>query len=128
MKFTIPGRVAIFQRDAILGLSDDQARARAHQLQALGRGTYRVIGQHVKFRYGEIVDVIDGPAAPTALKDEALALGLRFGLGVGTKTLATMISEARNITALFDAAVAEAETKTSAKRKANRTKAAKARK
>ncbi len=92
MKFQVTDRVAIFQTDAILGMTEDQARHRAHQLEALGKGRYRVIGPNVKFRFRETIDIIDGPAAPTAMKDEALALGLRFGLGIGAGTLAARIA------------------------------------
>ena len=127
MKFQVTDRVAIFQTDAILGLSDDQARHRAHQLEALGKGRYRVIGPNVKFRFRETVDIIDGPAAPTAMKAEAAKLGIRFGPGIGTKTLAARIAGEYNITELFVAAEAAAKAKANAAAKAARAKAAKAR-
>ncbi len=128
MKFEVKNRVAIFQNDAILGLSDDQARQRRHQLEALGKGTYRVIGPNVKFRFREIVDIVDGPAAPTAMKDEALGLGIKFGLGVGAKTLATRISETRQAATIYNAAAAKTTAERKASRKAARANAAKARK
>ncbi len=127
MKFQVTDRVAIFQTDAILGMTDDQARHRAHQLEALGKGRYRVIGPNVKFRHREVVEIIDGPAAPTAMKADAEKLGIRFGLGIGAGTLAARIAAAN----ADKDAVHKAETAAKAKAKADataaRAKAAKAR-
>ena len=127
MKFEVTDRVAIFQTDAILGLSDDQARHRAHQLEALGKGRYRVIGPNVKFRFRETVDIIDGPAAPTAMKAEAAKLGIRFGLGIGAGTLAARIAVANADKDATHKAEAAAQTKAKTDNKAARAKAAKAR-
>ncbi len=102
MKFEVLGPVAIFQNDAILGLTADQAHQRKHQLESLGGGRYRVISTNVKFRYREVVEIIDGPAAKTALKDEAAALGIRFGMGVGEKTLADRITADKREKAAYE--------------------------
>ena len=127
MKFEVTDRVAIFQTDAILGLSEDQVRHRAHQLEALGKGHYRVIGPNVKFRYREVVDVIDGTPAPTEMKAEAAKLGIRFGLGIGAGTLAARIAAANADKDATHKAEAAAQTKANADTKAARAKAAKAR-
>ena len=127
MKYEIPDRVAIFQTDAILGLSEDQVRHRAHQLEALGKGHYRVIGPNVKFRYREVVDVIDGNPVPAGMKAEAAQLGIRFGLGIGAGTLAARIAAANADKDATHKAEATAQTKAKTDNKAARAKAAKAR-
>ena len=127
MKFQVTDRVAIFQTDAILGMSDDQASHRAHQLQPLGKGRYRVTGPNVKFQRGETVEIIGGPAAPAALKDDALALGLRFGLGVGEGTLKARIDAEMSARAESEKAATAAVNQSMAEKKKARAKAAKAR-
>ena len=127
MKLKIIDSVVVCQTDAILGMSDDQASHRAHQLQPLGKGRYRVTGPNVKFQRGETVEIIDGSAASTALKDDALALGLRFGLGVGEGTLKARIDAEMSARAESEKAATAAVNQSMAEIKKARAKAAKAR-
>ena len=128
MKFEVPGRVAIFQMDAILGLSPDQAGHRKGALESLGGGRYRVISQNVKFRFGEVVEIIDGPVAPMPQREEALALGIRCGAGIGVKTLAARIALATTDNAAAVKAATASMATTEAATSAARVKAAKTRK
>lgn len=145
MRYEVTGKVAIFYQDAILCMSGYQLDVRRFQVEPVGGGGYRVKGVNVKFYYREIVDVIDAnldnsltvlkpvgksepmPGPSDDAKAEAAKLGIRFGLGVGAKTLAARISAAKAAHATSGAAAAKAKTETKADTKAARANAAKAR-
>ena len=127
MKHTVPDRVAIYHTDAILGLTEDQALSKAHQLQPLGKGRYRVIGPHVKFIYREVIDLFDAtPPTSDALK-EADALGVRYGRGIGAALLGARIKAEKGARAEYDKAATANVNQRMAEIKKARAKAAKAR-
>lgn len=145
MKYEVTGKVAIFYQDSILRLSGYQLDSRRFHVEPIGGGGFRVKGLNVKFYYREVVDVIDAnlDSASSVLKpvgkpepmpgpsDDALAeaakLGIRFGLGIGAKTLAARIAAANAEIDNADKVVTAAKAKAKTTTKAARDKAAKAR-
>ncbi len=145
MKYEVTGKVAILYQDSILCLSGYQLDIRRFHVEPVDGGGFRVKGLNVKFYHREFVDVIDAnldnslsvltpvgksepmPGPSDDAKAEAAKLGIRFGLGIGAKTLAARIVMAKAMNAKSDAAAAKAKTETKATTKAARDKAAKAR-
>ena len=145
MKYEVTGKVAIFYQDAILRLSGYQLDSRRFHVEPIGGGGFRVKGLNVKFYYREVVDVIDAnlDSASSVLKpvgkpepmpgpsDDALAeaakLGIRFGLGIGAKTLAARVAEAKAEIESADRVEGAANAKAKADTKAARAKAVKTR-
>ncbi len=125
MKFQVTDRVAIFQTDAILGMTDDQAGHRSHQLEALGKGRYRVIGPNVKFQRGETIEWFDNGDIWPAAKVEAEIFGVKFGDGIGPKALDARIEEAKAANTKLVKAMEDALKAQATARRADRAKAAK---
>ncbi len=142
MRYKVIGPVAILQEDAIIGLSGYQAFNKRFHVEPVEGGGFRVKAKNVKFGYREVVDVIDGyidpkstvlepvgkaesmPGPSDELKAEADRMGIRFGLGIGAKTLGAWIAKAKVGAAKINAAEASAKAET----KAAKAAAAKARK
>ncbi len=146
MRYKVIGPVAILQEDAIIGLSGYQAFNKRFHVEPVEGGGFRVKAKNVKFGYREIVDVIDGYIDPKSttlepigkaepmlgptddMKAEAADLGIRFGLGVGAKTLGARIAKAKASATKINAAQASAKAEAKAEAIAARDNAAKARK
>lgn len=144
MKHRVIGRVAHIHTDAVIGLDANQYSRRAHQLDDLGKGKFRVTGPHVSFKYGEVIDIIDGVGgrsavlepigdvkAPPGISDEMRAeaddLGIRYGYGIGPDALSSRIAKAKAHRASIEAAAADASARSRADALKARKKAAKAR-
>ncbi len=146
MRYKVIGPVAILQEDAIIGLSGYQAFNKRFHVEPVEGGGFRVKAKNVKFGYRETVDVIDGyidPKSPALepigkaepmlgptddMKAEADRMGIRFGLGIGAKTLGAWIASAKAGATKINATEASAKAETKAAAKLARAEAAKARK
>ena len=144
MKYRVIGRVAHIHTDAVVGLDDNQFSRRSHQLKSLGKNRYLVTGPRVSFKYGEFIDIDGGltgrsavleavgnKQAPPGISDEMLAeaddLKIRYGYGIGAKSLGERIARAKATKARIEAAAAEDDAREKADALTARRKAAKAR-
>ncbi len=146
MRYRVIGKVAHVHTDAVIGLDSNQYERRAHQLEPLGKGRYRVSGPRVSFKYGEFIDIVDAgadagrsavleavgratspPGVSDEMRAEADALKIRYGFGIGAKTLAARIAAVKDEMATAEAAASTASAKSRAEALAARKEAAKAR-